>query len=504
MNRKIIYLVLCVIAAFVLLTSCKRADEPKKVKVPDTLEGFNDKNVTVGIVDGYIYEDIAKRKLPKAEIKHFSTREYAYKALVSGVISGVLDDEPIIRAVTRGTDAVDAIDGYIEPADYAFIFPKNDKCDTIRKRFDSYVELLQGNGATEGLDEKWFGNKTTNKQSMDVSKLPATNGTLEFAFDGENVPFEYMSAGQVVGFEIDILYGFCQKYGYGLKLNQVPFNDMLNGVESGTYDIACSAITVTDERSERFNFSRPCYTGGATICVRTDAVTSSDANESRGVIGHVKSTFIEEDRYILIIKGVLTTILIVFVSVFIGNPLGYIFFILSRRSNIVVRGIVRAIIWFVHVTPAIMIIMLLYYKYYRDLYIGGVLAAIVGFTLAFSNEIYRMVERYSGMIDDGEFEKNYRLWFSKSSEFFNTLMKNYGKEMITDFKSIVVRLIKATAVVGYIAVDDMTRTFDLIRKDSLEITLPLVTTMILYILIIVIVTKLLDRAANRRVKKMDI
>jgi polar amino acid transport system substrate-binding protein len=261
---------------------------------------------------------------------------------------------------------------------------------------------------------------------------------------------------------------------------------------------------VTDERSERFNFSRPCYTGGATICVRTDAVTSSDANESRGVIGHVKSTFIEEDRYILIIKGVLTTILIVFVSVFIGNPLGYIFFILSRRSNIVVRGIVRAIIWFVHVTPAIMIIMLLYYKYYRDLYIGGVLAAIVGFTLAFSNEIYRMVERYSGMIDDGEFEKNYRLWFSKSSEFFNTLMKNYGKEMITDFKNIVVRLIKATAVVGYIAVDDMTRTFDLIRKDSLEITLPLVTTMILYILIIVIVTKLLDRAANRRVKKMDI
>jgi polar amino acid transport system substrate-binding protein len=83
-------------------------------------------------------------------------------------------------------------------------------------------------------------------------------------------------------------------------------------------------------------------------------------------------------------------------------------------------------------------------------------------------------------------------------------MKNYGKEMITDFKNIVVRLIKATAVVGYIAVDDMTRTFDLIRKDSLEITLPLVTTMILYILIIVIVTKLLDRAANRRVKKMDI
>ncbi len=42
MNRKIIYLVLYVIAAFVLLTSFGRADDLKKVKVPDTLEGFND------------------------------------------------------------------------------------------------------------------------------------------------------------------------------------------------------------------------------------------------------------------------------------------------------------------------------------------------------------------------------------------------------------------------------------------------------------------------------
>lgn len=504
MNKKIIYIALCVMAALVLLTSCGKTDKPKKVKVPDTLEGFNDKDVTVGVVDGYIFEDIAKRKLPKANIMHFSTREYAYKALATGAISGVLDDEPIIRAVTRGTDAVDAMDGYIEPADYAFVFPKNDKCDTIRERFDSYVELLANDGALNGLDEKWFGNKTTNKQSMDISKLPAINGTLELAFDGENIPFEYMSAGQVVGFEIDILYGFCQKYGYGLALNQVPFSDMLSGVESGTYDIGCGAVTITDERSEKFNFSRPCYTGGATICVRTDAVVSSDPDEARGLSGHFKKTFIEEDRYIMMIKGVLTTFLIVFVSVFVGNPLGYIFYILSRRSNIVVRGIVRVILWFVHVTPAIMIIMLLYYKYYRDLYIGGEIAAIVGFTLAFSDEIYRMVERYSGMIDDGEFEKNYRLWFSKSTEFFNTLMKHYGKEMITDFKNIVVRLIKATAVVGYIAVNDMTRTFDLIRQDSFEITLPLVTTMILYILIIVITTKLLDRVAMRRVKKMDI
>lgn len=61
--------------------------------------------------------------LPDAEIKHFDSRENAYKALLTGSIDGLADDEPIIRARMRSMTEISLIDGYVEPSDYAFVFP---------------------------------------------------------------------------------------------------------------------------------------------------------------------------------------------------------------------------------------------------------------------------------------------------------------------------------------------------------------------------------------------
>ncbi|MCR4716924.1 MAG: transporter substrate-binding domain-containing protein [Lachnospiraceae bacterium] len=491
MNRRIVLLILLMAFSCLIFSSCSKNEKVNKIKAPDNIAEFNDPEVTVGVVDGYIYEDVVKRQLPDANIKLFSTREIAYKALLTGAVSGVVDDEPIIRAIIRSTDVFYDLDGYVEEADYAFAFPKNSRGNQLRAQFDEYVDILENTGGLKKLDDKWFGSETDNKTSESFESLNGTKGTITFAYDGENVPFEYMSANKAVGYEIDLLIGFCKKYGYKVSARKMAFSDMLDSVAAGKVDMASSAITVTDERSERMSFSRPCYSGGVSIAVNSDKVKEYGKSKATGISYHFKKAFIEKDRYMLILKGLLITILIVFFAVLIGTPLGYILYIISRRSNLVVRGIVRAFIWLVNKTPAIMIIMLVYYKYYTDLTLGGIAAAIVGFSLCFSEEMYRIIETYVARVDDGKLEKDYRLWFSKSSDFFKELFSHFRNDIINDFSEKVVLLVKETAVVGYIAVYDLTKVLETIRVDSLELTFPLLMTTLIYIVLIAIISRFL-------------
>ncbi len=489
--RKIIFPLILIALVSVCLTGCGKKEEIDKVKTPDTIVEFNDSDVVIGVVDGYIFEDIARRYYPEAQIKVFDSREYAYKALLTGDISGIIDDEPVVRAITRSVDYYKILDGYIERADYSFAFAQNAKGNELKAQFDSYVSDLKSRGELARLDEKWFGDSTDNKVSGTFDTLTGSNGTITFAYDGECIPFEYMSRGRAVGYEIDLMLGFCSRYGYRVKENKIPFTDMLSGVASGNYDMGASAITVTDERSKTLNFGVPSYTGGTVMCVNSNAfLANADSNES-DIKRHLIRSFVEEDRYLLILEGLGTTVIIVLFAVLLGNPFGYILYIISRRSNAPIRAITKGFVWLLHGTPAIMIIMILYYKYYMDLSIGGVVASIAGFSLFFGEEIYRIIETYAARIDEGKLEEEYKLWFSKSSDFFHELMSHSRSEMLNDFTEKVVLLIKDTAVVGYIAVNDMTKVFDTIRMDSYEVALPLIVTVVLYVVLIGAVTKIL-------------
>ena len=65
------------------------------------------------------------------------------------------------------------------------------------------------------------------------------------------------------------------------------------------------------------------------------------------------------------------------------------------------------------------------------------------------------------------------------------------------YKSDLVALIKATAVVGYIAVQDLTRTGDIVRSRTYEAFFPLIAVAVLYIIMALILIALVDRLEIR-------
>ena len=485
----------CLFLLCTMLCGCNSKTQEKKY---EKLSDFNDTDVAIGVVNGYIFDDIVSENLPDAELKYFDNRENAYRALNSGIVDAVADDEPIIRAALRSTDEIAMIEGYLEASEYAFVFTKDEKGEKLSCELSEYIKILKESGELKDLDDKWFGNQTDNKKSDDIDTLEATNGTLKLVFEDNNIPFSYMSAGKPVGYDIDIAIGFCREYGYGLDIYVMDFQTVLTGTAKGTYDMGCGSITVSDERKEELYFSEPDYSGGASLCVaKTGHEKRRDIVFFNGIKRNFKRAFIDKQRYILFIKGIIITLFITAFSIVVGIPFGFLLFILSRRSGIINRALSKALVWVLHGMPAIMLIMILYYSYYIDMYRGGVISAILGFGLVFSASVYKIIERYATKADSGKVERDYRLYAYDTKEFFNKLFGLYKKDMVYDFSDKVSTLIKSTAVVGYIAVYDMTKIFDVIRTQSLEIGIPLLFTTLAYFIIIKIVNVIICRIFER-------
>ena len=184
------------------------------------------------------------------------------------------------------------------------------------------------------------------------------------------------------------------------------------------------------------------------------------------------------------IKGIGTTLSLTGLSVLFGAPWGVIMYMFSKKGFLVVRQLTKFVMWLIKGLPPIIIIMSLYYYYYRDLKMGGFVAALTGFILAFGEEVCRNIAKRAGQIDEGKLEDEYRLLGISGREFFSQLKKEKGRELVDDFRESVIGVVKMSSVVGYIAVYDLTKTFDTMRKDRLETYMPLLATTIAYFIII--------------------
>jgi polar amino acid transport system substrate-binding protein len=88
-----------------------------------------------------------------------------------------------------------------------------------------------------------------------------------------------------------------------------------------------------------------------------------------------------EDRYKLVLQGVWVTIVITVLSAIVGTLLGFGVCLCRRAktpwANIPARGFLRAI----QGTPIVVILMILYSIVFGSVDIGGILVAVIGFSM---------------------------------------------------------------------------------------------------------------------------
>ncbi len=100
---------------------------------------------------------------------------------------------------------------------------------------------------------------------------------LTMATNAEFPPYEFMENGEIVGIDAEIAKAITDKLGYELKIENVDFDSLIPGVQSGKYDFVMAGMTVTEDRLEQVNFSDTYAKGIQSIIVKEDsAITKAD------------------------------------------------------------------------------------------------------------------------------------------------------------------------------------------------------------------------------------
>lgn len=100
---------------------------------------------------------------------------------------------------------------------------------------------------------------------------------LTMATNAEFPPYEYMEGNEIVGIDAEIAKAITDKLGYKLVIENVDFDSLIPGVQTGKYDFVAAGMTVTDERLEQVDFTQSYATGIQSIIVKEDsAITSVD------------------------------------------------------------------------------------------------------------------------------------------------------------------------------------------------------------------------------------
>ena len=103
------------------------------------------------------------------------------------------------------------------------------------------------------------------------------DNVLTMATNAEFPPYEYMEDGKIVGIDAEIGAAIAEKLGKELVIENVDFDSLIPGVQTGKYDFVMAGMTVTEDRKEQVNFSQTYATGVQVIIVKEgSSITTAD------------------------------------------------------------------------------------------------------------------------------------------------------------------------------------------------------------------------------------
>jgi polar amino acid transport system substrate-binding protein len=107
-------------------------------------------------------------------------------------------------------------------------------------------------------------------------------------------------------------------------------------------------------------------------------------------------------------------------------------------------------------------------------------------------------------IDNGQTEAGIAMGFTKVKTFIHIVLPQAARRILPVYKGEIISLVKMTSIVGYIAVQDLTKASDIIRSRTFDAFFPLIMVAVLYFLISWLLMLLLGYIERRTNPKLNL
>ncbi len=162
----------------------------------------------------------------------------------------------------------------------------------LLEKFNEGLKIIKENGVYDEIYQKYFGNgegkSDENKQDKNTE---ASDGKVyKIGTDAAYPPFEKQEGGQIVGFDVDILAAVAEEAGFQYELFHAGWDPLFDGIDKGNIDAGISAITITEDRKQLYDFSDPYFEATQLIMVPKDSTVASLADLEGKKIGVQSAT----------------------------------------------------------------------------------------------------------------------------------------------------------------------------------------------------------------------
>ncbi|MBQ6756238.1 MAG: transporter substrate-binding domain-containing protein [Oscillospiraceae bacterium] len=459
---------------------------------------------TISMLTGAPFEELISSKVK-------NVKEFTYYTSMADMMLGVrtgktdagfMNNAVATLAANRENDlAIFPI--ALGESSFGIGFKKGDgRRDEWQRVYENFPESVK-----TALWNKWTGADESAK-TMPAQDWPGLNGTVTVAACDSLEPMSYVGEdGAIMGLEPEIIMLIAKELDVHVEFAPMDFSAVLASIASEKADMICGSIVVTDERKESVDFIE-YLPASYVLVVRAKAAKSAAPSFFESVRASFEKTFIRENRWKLFLEGIGTTMLITVLSIIFGTLLGFAVYMACRNGNKLANLLTRFVVWLVQGMPVVVLLMILFYIIFAKSAVSGTAVAVFGFTLVFGSSVYGMLTSGVGAVPKGQFEGAYALGYGSISTFFRIILPQAIPHFLPAYKSEITALIKATAIVGYIAVQDLTKMGDIVRGRTYEAFFPLIAVAIIYFILAAILTFIVDKIEiginPKRRKKEDI
>jgi polar amino acid transport system substrate-binding protein len=470
---------------------------PGKMRSPADLA---DKKIAV--LMGSADSPYAHEHFPAATVLEFQSAPDIVLAVKTKKVDAALYDDVPLRMVLREDPDLAAMQGTLYSFNVGAGFQKEDVA--LRTQFNRFLAEIRKNGVYDDMVKRWVDQSDT---TMPHIELPQSGKPLVVGVSDGGMPFVGVQENRLIGFDVEMTTRFAAAIGRPVRFDNMQFAGLIAAVASGKADMIVSSIYITAERQKQIAFSDPYFETGSRAFALKESLAApdeSDAHQKSGAAaGHPSffrrvadgfdSNMVQEKRYLLIWDGLKTTMVISILATIFGTLLGALVCFMRMSKLRWLRIPAKIYIDILRGTPVLVLLMLIFYVVFASVNISPVFVAVIAFGMNFAAYISEIFRAGIQSIDRGQSEAAIAIGFTPVQSFLHIILPQTIQRILPVYKGEFISLVKMTSIVGYIAVQDLTKASDIIRSRTFDAFFPLIIVAVLYFAIAWVLTLVLER-----------
>ena len=305
---------------------------------------------------------------------------------------------------------------------------------------------------------------------------------------GANIsPISFLcDGGEWKGIDADILRRFAHSQGRPFEMRLQDLGAAIIGLETGQADVVSANLIITEERAKSVDFSNPYYK-----CHPGYFVVDRSTGGGMAYLERLKMNLVTENRWRLITDGLAVTLIITLCSILFGSLLGIGVCACRRSKRKGIRKAADLYSDFINGIPTLVLLLIMFYIVFASSGLSATIVAIITFSLCFASSSGNIFDSAISSVPIGQTEAGLSLGFTPYKTFTGIVFPQAVCKGMPLYIGECIALLKNTSIVGYIAIQDLTRASDLIRSRTFDALVPLLIVTILYFVLAWLIRRLL-------------